>query len=168
MSLSVHYGTHVDAPYHFVANGTTIDRIEPDLFLGPCLVIAIPEVAGVIEPEHLDAKVPQGTRRLLIKTRNSSFVRDTVFHTDFTALSEASARHLLEKGVRLLGFDYFSFAPYGDARSAHTAFLGGGGAAIETLDLSAVEPGTYELCCLPLKIKDSGGAPARVVLGVPE
>jgi arylformamidase len=101
-----------------------------------------------------------------VKTRNSDFVRDVVFHTDFTALSEAGVRHLLAKGVELLGFDYFSFAPYGDARSAHTSFLGGGGVAIETLDLSAVAPGSYELCCLPLKIKGSGGAPARVVLGV--
>lgn len=165
MSLSVHFGTHLDAPYHFIPGGKTIDQIELELLIGPCLVVAVLEAEKIIEPAHLELKVPEGTRRLLVKTRNSSFVRDVAFHKDYVAFSEASVRYLLGKGVRLLGLDYFSIAAYGSARPAHAAFLGAGGVAIETLDLSSVEPGLYELVCLPLKIEGSGGAPARVALG---
>jgi arylformamidase len=168
MSLSVHFGTHVDAPYHFIPGGATIDQIDPELFLGPSLLVAVPEAATTIEPAHLEGAVPAGTRRLLVKTRNSAFVGDRVFHTDFVAFSEAGIRFLLDRGVRLLGLDYFSIAPYGAARPPHVAFLGAGGVAIESLDLGPVEPGPYELCCLPLKIRGSGGAPARVVLGRPD
>ncbi len=167
MTLSVHCGTHVDAPYHFVGGEITVDRLEPDLLVGPCLVIDLTGVERVIEPRHLRDKVPPGTRRLLAKTRNSAFVRDTVFHEDYVAFSEASARWLAEQGVRLLGIDYYSIAPYPSQIPTHVAFLGAGGAAVENLDLSAVEPGPYEILCLPLKIQGSGGAPARVFLGRP-
>ena len=168
MSLSVHFGTHVDAPYHFIPGGKTIDQIDPDLFVGPCLVIEILDVETVIEPSHLEGKVPRGTKRLLVKTRNSSIINDTTFHTDYVGFSEASTGWLVEQGVRLLGFDYFSIAPYEALAAPHVAFLGAGGVAIENVDLRDVEPGAYEICCLPLKIQGSGGAPARVILGVPE
>ena len=168
MSLSVHFGTHLDAPYHFIPGGKTIDQIEPELLLGPSLVIGLPHVASVIEPEHLANEVPEGTTRLLVKTRNSAFVRDTAFHTDYVAFSEASARWLVDRGVRLVGLDYLSIAPYDRQQATHVTFLGAGGAVVETLDLSAVSPGVYELCCLPLRIRGSGGAPARVLLGMHE
>jgi arylformamidase len=168
MTLSVHFGTHLDAPYHFIEGGKTIDQIEPDLLLGPCLVVALPEVEKVIEPAHLAGNVQAGTKRLLVKTRNSSFVRAPSFREDYVAFSEASAKWLVGQGVRLLGLDYFSVAPYDCQPPTHVSFLSAGGAVVETLDLSGVEPGTYELCCLPLRIQGSGGAPARVLLGKPD
>jgi arylformamidase len=167
MSLTVHFGTHVDAPYHFVAGGQTIDQIALDLLVGPCLVIALPEVRPTIEPEHLRDEVPAGTRRLLVRTRNCAILHDTVFHREFVAFSEASVRWLVERGVRLLGIDYFSIAPWGTQVPAHVALLGAGGVAVENVDLSRIEPGLYELCCLPIKLRGSGGAPARVILGRP-
>ena len=165
MSLSVHFGTHLDAPYHFVEEGATIDEIGPDLFVGPCLIVEVPEAEKLVEPEHLRRKVPRGTKRLLVRTRNSAFIRDTVFHTDYTAFSEDCARFLVSVGVRFLGVDYFSIAPWEDPVPTHTVFLGSGGVALEGADLSGVVPGAYELLCLPLKIAGSGGAPARVFLG---
>jgi arylformamidase len=165
MSLSVHFGTHVDAPYHFVPGGKTIDRLEPDHLVGPGLVVDLTRVEGLIEPADLEGKVPPGTRRVLAKTRNGAIVCDRTFHTDFVSFSEAAARWLAARGVRLLGIDYFSAAPYDDLVPAHVAFLGAGGAIIENVDLREVEPGEYEILCLPIKIQGSGGAPARVLLG---
>lgn len=164
MSLSVHFGTHVDAPYHFIDGARTVDRLDLELLVGPGLVVDLTGVDGVIEPRHLDGKVPQGTLRLLAKTRNGAIVRDRTFHTDFVAFGEASARWLVERGVRLLGIDYFSIAPYPAQPPTHVAFLGADGAVIENLDLSAVSPGPCEILCLPIKIAGSGGAPARVIL----
>jgi arylformamidase len=166
--MSVHFGTHVDAPYHFVDDGKTVDEIDPALLIGPCLVVDVPEAEKLIEPAHLDAKVPPGTRRLLVKTRNGRFLGDRTFHTDFVAFSESGVELLLARGVRLLGFDYFSIAPYECPGPVHVAFLGAGGVVIENVVLRDVAPGDYEICCLPLKIKGSGGAPARVFLGRPE
>ncbi len=164
MSLGVHFGTHLDAPYHFIDGGATIDRLDPDLLLGPCLVIALPEAAARIEPRDLAGKVPAGTRRLLAKTRNAAFLHDSAFHEDYTAFSGDAVRWLTARGVRLLGIDYFSIAPFDDPRPAHLALLEAGGAALEGVDLAAVAPGVYEIFCLPLKIEGAGGAPARVFL----
>lgn len=168
MSLSTHFGTHIDAPYHFVPEGKTIDRITPEQLIGPCEVISCEDVDGLIEPEHLKRRMPEGTERLLVKTRNSSFVEDHTFHEEFTAFSEESGAFLVAQGVRLLGIDYFSIGPYKNPAPVHRAFLGSGGVVIENLILSHVDPGSYTLCCLPLKIEGSGGAPARVVLGRPD
>jgi arylformamidase len=164
MRLSVHFGTHVDAPYHFIDGARTIDALDLGLLVGPGLVVDLTDVEEVIEPRHLEGRVPPGTLRLLAKTRNSAIVRDRTFHRDFVAFSEGSARWLVERGVRLLGIDYFSIAPFPDQRPTHVAFLGADGAVIENLDLQAVPPGPYEVLCLPIKIAGSGGAPARVLL----
>jgi arylformamidase len=168
MTLSVHFGTHVDAPYHFVEGGMTVDQIPPELLVGPCVVADLTDVERIIEPEHLADKVPPGTRRLLLKTRSGTFVRASEFRKDFVGLSEASARWLVGRGGRLLGVDTLSIAPFAEVVPAHVAYLGAGGVAIETLDLSAVVPGVHTICCLPLKIAGSGGAPARVLVGISE
>lgn len=167
MSLSVHFGTHVDAPYHFIEGGKTVDELEPDLLIGPCLVLDLSGVEEVIEPKHLDGKVPEGTKRLLVKSRNGRLLRECVFVENYVAFSVEAVQRLVARGVRLLGFDYYSIAPYGKQVPAHVAFLQAGGAIVECVDLVEVEPGEYQLFCLPLRVQGSGGAPARVVLGGP-
>ena len=68
-------------------------------------------------------------------------------------------------GIKVVGVDYLSVDQYQDmARPAHHILLGAGVVIIEGLDLTGVPPGDYELFCLPLKIKDGNGAPARVFL----
>ncbi|MGQ9592805.1 MAG: cyclase family protein [Planctomycetota bacterium] len=167
MSLSVHFGTHIDAPYHFIEGGKTVDELDLDLFVGPCLVVDVSGVEALIEPEHLAEEVPSGTRRLFVKSRNGPDLRDAKFRTDYVAFSPEAARWLAARDVRLLGFDYFSIASYGAQVPAHVAFLEAGGAIVECVDLSDVAPGEYQLACLPLRIRGSGGAPARAILGAP-
>jgi arylformamidase len=75
-------------------------------------------------------------------------------------LDEAAAAAVVDGGVRLLGVD---IATVGDER-AHEVLLGAGVVVVENLDLSAVEPGEYELYCLPLRIEGCDGAPARAIL----
>jgi hypothetical protein len=132
-----------------------------------CL-LPLPHSRNLLEPRQLEGKVPAGTRRLLVKSRNGRRLPDPVFHTDYVAFSPESASGLLSRGVRLLGFDYLSIAPYPSQPPTHAAFLGAGGAVIENVDLSRVAPGEYQLWCLPLRIQRSGGAPARAILGAPD
>ena len=79
------------------------------------------------------------------------------------AISEDGAEWLVERGIRLVGVDYLSVAPYTDSVPTHKILLQAGVVAVEGLDLSAVPRGFYELYCLPLKLQGSDGAPARAI-----
>jgi arylformamidase len=71
---------------------------------------------------------------------------------------------LVQAGVKLVGIDYLSVAPYGQSIPTHQTLLLSGIVILEGVDLSAVEPGYYDLICLPLLLTGSDGAPARVIL----
>lgn len=172
LSISSHAGTHLDANWHFVDDGRTLLEIPLERWCGPAWLAAIPDDVPVVEPEHLDAAgIPAGTERLLLRTRNSrewegwDGVAPLPFREDYVGVSPAGARWLVERGVRLLGIDYLSAGPYGPAnRETHLTLLGNDVLIVETLDLSAAEPGPYELVCLPLKLAIGDGAPCRVLL----
>jgi arylformamidase len=98
--------------------------------------------------------------RILLKTRNSELWSQPEFTHDFIRLTGSGARHLISRGVRLIGIDYLSV---GDV-DAHRELLGAGVVAVEGLDLRTVEPGPYELICLPIRLEGSDGAPSRAIL----
>lgn len=166
MHISTHFGTHVDAPFHFIADGRTVDRLDLDLLIGPCVVAEAMEAERLVMPGHLESQVPDGVTRVLVKTINSErYLHDSVFHGEFVALSVEAVEWLLSKGVRLIGIDYYSIAPYSDPTPVHRLFLGRGDtAALEAVDLSQVSAGIYDLICLPLRVRDASGSPARVLL----
>jgi arylformamidase len=103
---------------------------------------------------------------VLFKTRNSRFWGETKeFQKNFVYLETEAAELLVKRGVKLVGIDYLSIEKFDfDQPTTHWALLGNNVIVVEGLDLSAVAPGDYELICLPLKIKDGDGGPARVVL----
>ncbi len=88
----------------------------------------------------------------------------TRFVEDFVAITPDAALALTRRGVRLVGIDYLSIAPYNDPAPTHEVLLRAGVTILETLDLRAVEPGWWTLMCLPLRIPGADGAPARAVL----
>ncbi|MEM0129327.1 MAG: cyclase family protein [Thermoplasmata archaeon] len=165
ISLGTHAGTHVDPPVHFLEGGDPIDRVDLRRLNGPCRVLRIPDGVERIGPAHL-ASVPRGTRRLLLRTRNSRrWEESPSFFPDYTALSPEGAQALLARGVDLIGIDSLSIErdPSGTF-PVHHAVLGGGALILEGLRLAAAPPGRYELRCLPLRIADGDGGPARAVL----
>jgi arylformamidase len=167
MALSVHAGTHMDAPYHFIADGKTIERLNLDDCVGPAQVVELPEGIKLISAADLQAAgIAGGVRRLLLKTGNSSYwQKDGLpFQEDFAALAEDGAAYLVDIGVRLVGIDYFSIAPFGDSIPTHRALLSAEMVILEGVDLSRVPAGHYWLFSLPLKLGGSDGAPARAVL----
>ncbi len=165
LSLSSHTGTHVDAPYHFEANGVTIDQMPLEVFYGPSVVRDVGEADEVTEGTLEALDIPPGTQRLLLKTRNSRLWADPSFHEEFVAVTPRGARWLVERGLRLVGVDYLSIEAFG-AREfpTHHTLLQAGVAIVEGLDLSQVPPGAYTLLCLPLRLAGGDGAPARAVL----
>jgi arylformamidase len=167
LECHVHSGTHVDAPLHFVAGGAGVDTLPLDVLVGPCVVAHFPD-AEVITAEMLEEHpdIKPGVERLLLRTRNSETLRESSdFRPDFTALTPDAAQWLVDAGVRLLGNDYLSVERYKEPGNAtHVALLGNAMVLLEGIDLGGIAPGSYQLVCLPMKIKDCDGAPARAIL----
>lgn len=163
LDIGTHVGTHVDAPYHFVNDGAKLDEIPLEVFCGSAFVLDLSHVSDFVQPHHLDA-LPQGVQRVLIKTANSDWMGKGSFRTDYCALSPQAAQLLVSRGVKLVGIDAFSIAPFSDPRTVHHIILGAGICALETLCLKNIPQGHYRLWCLPLNLRGADGAPARAVL----
>ncbi len=167
MKLSVHQGTHLDAPHHFLENGQFIEDFPLDLFIGEAQVVSIPQEVSSVTAEVLEAAhIREGIQRLLLKTRNSQYWKSNPqnFHSDFVSLSLDGADYLIEQGIKLIGIDYLSISPADDFRPVHMRLMEHDIAILETVDLSEVTEGFYTLICLPLKLKAVEGAPVRAVL----
>jgi arylformamidase len=160
---SVHAGTHVDAPFHFVPDGLTIEALPLDLFIGPARVCEL-EPGSYITAEDLNKLAICGEERVLFKTRNSQLLHKGVYDPSFAAFSVDGAKALVDAGVRLVGLDYLSAAHADEQVPVHRAFLDYGVVLLEGVDLSQVPPGRYELICPPVKLAGSDGAPCRAIL----
>ena len=168
LEMSAHVGTHVDAPYHFLGGeAATVEQLPLNILHGRAYVLQIEDEVDLITESVLkNASIPLRIRRLLLKTRNSLYWAsgETKFQEEFVALSEDGAQYLVDRGIRLIGVDYLSVAPYSDTGPTHKVLLSAGVVILEGLNLSFVSPGRYTLYCLPIKIKGADGAPARAIL----
>ena len=161
VDLGAHTGTHVDAPNHFLDGAGGVDTVALAPLIGPAVVVDATAVDKTLDAAAVAAAgVPAGAERVLFKTRNSQLWEQDEFSEDFVSFDASGARALLDAGVSLVGIDYLSIGDPG----AHRALLGADVAVVEGLDLRAVEPGPYQLVCLPLKLVGSDGGPARAVL----
>jgi arylformamidase len=163
--MGTHTGTHVDAPLHFFDGRPGVDQMPLDLLIGRARVIDLPHRGGITE-KHLAAAGLREDLRVLLRTPNSALWNASDgFHTDYTYISEEAAKFLVDQGVKVVGVDYLSVEQFKKPGApAHKVLLGNGVVIIEGLNLSEADPGPYEMYCLPLKIADGDGAPARVVL----
>ena len=162
--IGAHTATHVDAPCHFIDGASGIDSIGPDVLLGMAHIVQLGDVRR-IDQQLLEGLNIEGVTRLLLGTHNSALLKKVQFDRDYAFVTEDAARYMVELGVRLVGVDYLSIEEYHkEGRPAHHILLGAGVVVVEGLNLTGVPTGDYELLCLPLKLKDSDGAPARVLL----
>jgi len=167
LAMSAHTGTHVDAPLHFLADGTPVHALDLRMLMGRVFVLHLPDVELITADVLRHAEIPPRTRRLLFRTRNSDLWAAgdaSVFQQDYVALSADAAEYLVGRGVKVVGVDYLSVAPFHATAPTHRILLRGGVVVIEGLNLSAVSEGRYTLYCLPLKLLGADGAPARAVL----
>jgi len=163
LTVSVHAGTHVDAPLHFVPGGVSIDAVPLERFVGPAVVHQV-DADRFITEAHVKAIALDGARRVLFKTRNSELLKRREYDPNFVAFSVEAARALVARRVELVGLDYLSVAHADQQAPVHRAFLDHGVVLLEGVDLSEVAPGRYELICFPLRLRGLDGAPCRAVL----
>lgn len=165
LTLGSHTATHVDAQSHFLVSGAAVDQIPLDVLIGPALLVRFPDDVMAITAAHLESAGVAGQARVLFATRNSGFNRTREFVKDYTYVAPDAAEFLVEHGVKLVGVDYLSIEQFHSGHhKTHKTLLGAGVVIVEGLQLSDPPAGSYELICLPLRLKGLDGAPARAVL----
>ena len=162
----VHIGTHIDAPLHYITDGKSIEQLKLEDLIGPAVVVYLPDAEIITKNVLEELSLPEDTRRLLLRTRNSSLweTGSHQFQTNYVALTQDAAQWIVDHDICLIGIDYLSVQRYGEDSRTHEILLSAGVIIVEGLNLARVESGMYELICLPLKLVGSEGAPARAVL----
>ncbi|PHI19397.1 arylformamidase [Lewinellaceae bacterium SD302] len=169
LHLSAHTGTHMDGPNHFVENAPDIASFPLSVGMGPVRVADL-DSEREITPDDLEkyefrTRPIKAGERLFMRTKNSNeFWLDKPFNYGYLAIGNAAADWLAERKVALVGVDYLSVGPYETTPATHRSLINGDVWIVEGLDLREIEEGDYETICMPLKIKDCDGSPARVLL----
>ena len=162
VTMSTHTGTHADAPFHFQANGATVDLLDLHPFLGPAAVLDVSrqDLIGVDDVRKCNlARCP----RLLLRT--NAWTHHTRFPDRIPVLADDVPVYLEAQGVVLIGVDVPSLDQL-DSKDLpiHHALSSRGIHILESLHLKEVPEGEYELIALPLRIVGGDAAPVRAVL----
>lgn len=150
IEMCLHNGTHMDAPLHFLPNGTDISEIPPEVFFGPCVVVEVPEI--IITGAFVEEYFPRNAKRILIKSNGNA------------VLHESAASELAAMGYILVGTDAMTVEPEGSGGRTHRMFMVDNVALLENLDLSKVDSGDYFLSAAPVKISGAEASPVRALL----
>jgi len=162
ITLSVHAGTHMDAPYHLDADGATAETIDLSVCIGPAVVI---DVSGITEIscQDLAASDIERSPRVLLKT--GAWTNLAVFPDDVPTLAPDVPEYLSNRGVKLLGIDVPSVDKiHSKDLPIHKELIRCGITILESLYLADTPGGRYELIALPLKVVGADGAPMRAIL----
>ncbi|MGV3464764.1 MAG: arylformamidase [Heyndrickxia sp.] len=162
VTMSIHTGTHIDAPYHFDTNGRKVKDLDIHTYVGIARIIDVShhDTIGAKELEEFDL---EGISRLLFKTKSTS--TPTIFPNSIPVLHPNLGPYLKQKGIKLLGVDIPSVDPL-DSKDlkTHHALFDNGIHILENVVLSYVLPGDYHLISLPLLIEEADGSPVRAVV----
>ena len=163
ITLSVHTGSHADAPFHFDDAGANISQLRLEKFIGLATVIEIKDAAK-IHVEHIRDLDFSRVQRILFKTPGS-FLEDSHWLDDFVYIATETAEFLGKNKVQLVGMDTPSVDPMtSKTLSTHKVLARYGIVNLENLNLSQVSPGEYQLIALPLKLSGLDASPVRAVL----
>ncbi len=162
IKTTVHIGAHTDAPSHYQAGGDSIEKRNLNYYLGAAQVIEVKCTRGSrIQKKDVTQNI--NAPRVLFKT--GSFPDPNRWNGDFVSLSAELVEYLASQKVILVGIDTPSIDPSVDEKlESHTAVFKHNMAVLEGIVLTGVEPGVYDLICLPLKISGSDASPVRAIL----
>ena len=152
VSMCAHNGTHVDAPFHFIQDGKTIDRVPLDCFVGPCWVsrhdglVTGEDAAAILDRAHNE----NADKRILIAGK--------------ATVTEDAAQVFAHHGVWLVGNESQTVGPEDAPKRVHEILLGSGAVLLEGIVLTDAAEGKYVLHAAPLNLGGSDGAPCRAYL----
>lgn len=182
--MCAHNGTHVDAPYHFCADGKTIDEVGLEVWIGPCYVA---EHEGVVTAEDMrrilkraeeagraDCALPRTEKAGVKNTAeripawaepaDAAGVSKRILIKGRAELSAEAARVCAEAGLLLYGNESQTVGPESAPAEVHRILLGSGCVLLEGIRLGSVPEGAYLLNAAPLNLGGADGAPCRAVL----
>ena len=153
-NMCAHNGTHVDAPFHFLKDGKTIDAIGLEAFVGPAFVTELHGIISSHDAMEILKKArdcdPEAAKRILIKGS--------------AVVSSEAAKVFASNGILLLGNESQTVGPEDAPMEVHLILLGSGVVLLEGIRLGEVEEGRYFLCAAPLNLSGADGSPCRAVL----
>ena len=174
INMSLHNGTHADAPFHFNQRGASIEQVQLDCYLGQAVVVDLTkrfaEAGGGIRKSDIEVSDLEAISQSLIQAPRLLFKTgvwsdSTIFPDWIPVMAPGVVDWLKERKVKLVGLDLPSVDPIEAKKlTNHYGLAGAGIAIVESLDLSAVEPGVYQFAALPLKIAGGDAGPVRAIL----
>ena len=163
ITMSLHTGTHADAPYHFKEDGADINQLSLEKFIGPAFVVEVFD-SPQIQIEHVRSLDFSRVKRVLFKTK-ASHLEDSDWDNDFLSLATETAEILGKRGIQLVGMDSPSVDPMkSKTLDTHKMLARYGIVNLENVNLAQVPAGEYQLIALPLKLKGLDASPVRAVL----
>ncbi len=160
---TVHAGSHVDAPLHYEAGGTSAGELPLHPYIGPCRLVDARSCGPIINRGFVEAALAAPPERVLFRTYER--FPHNAWSSAFTAVEARAIEYLASRGVVLIGVDSPSLDPEkSKTMEAHLAVLAAGMRVLEGVVLDAVPPGDYELIALPLKLAGLDASPVRAVL----
>ena len=148
-SMCAHNGTHIDAPYHFIEDGKTVDEIPVEKFVGPCFVSEYEGIIGKEEATEILKKANE-IKRILIKGK--------------AVISEEAAECFVDGNIILVGNEFQTVGPEDAPMAVHKELLGAEIILLEGVRLGDVPEGEYILVAAPLLLKGADGSPCRAIL----
>lgn len=162
--MGAHTGTHIDAPVHYLPGEAGAEAAPLSALMGRARVLQ-PDDRLSVRRAWLESQDVQQGERIFFKTRQSDDLAGQPFREDYVYLAADAAGYLAERGVLLVGIDTMSVGGfYHEMVETHRALLQGGCWIVENVDLSQIEPGDWDVICLPMKLVGCDGAPARVLM----
>jgi len=162
ITTASHFGTHIDAPAHFIKGSDGIDQIDLEKLIGTCQVLEVSPKDTLITRADIEGKI--NSKRVLFKTSNSSLL-STSYTKEYVSLGVDAVAYLLGRGIQLVGTDYIAIEAAGSpGHPVHTKLLENEIVIVEGLNLTGVSAGEYELIVLPLRLQDLDGSPARAII----
>jgi len=169
--LSSHSGTHMDAPYHFLESGQTIDQIPTNRFSRDAILINLPKKANqpitkkdILEFESKNEKIPNDST-VIFHTGWSKNLKKKLYFKKNPGLSIDASRYLVSKEINLVGIDSPSIDLGIDTKFlVHHILSKNNILIVENLtNLYKIKEKSFKLVVLPLKLKGATGSPVRAI-----
>ena len=152
ISMCAHNGTHVDAPYHFLNEGRTLDQIPLEAFVGACYVV------------HHDGDVNAENAREILTKAHALQAGERILIGGKATVTEEAAKVFAEAGIKLIGNESQTVGPEDAPMAVHLILLGAEVVLLEGIVLKNVPEGKYLLSAAPLNLAGADGAPCRAIL----
>lgn len=153
-SMCAHNGTHIDAPFHFIKDGKTVDSVSLDTFIGMAYVA---EYNGIVSADDATEILEKA------KKQNSEAAKRILIKGDAEVSAEA-AKVFAESNILLLGNESQTVGPENAPMEVHLILLGAGTVLLEGIRLAEVSEGVYFLNAAPLNLSGADGSPCRAIL----